>query len=207
MRRLDSWLADGRLLPVLDVVVAAWAIAWIAVGLIVANELQGLAELSDTVGRVGEAAESSGAALDSLGGLVPLIGDTLEVPAAEIQEAGRSAQESGEASRKSIDTLSLLLGLSIALIPSVPVLAAYLPGRLLRAREARAVEQARRRAGDDPLFAEFLARRAAHNLSYRRLAEVSREPWRDIEGGHYERLAAAELERLGLEPRPKRGRR
>lgn len=200
MRRLETVLPGGRALVAIDVVLTLWAAVWIITGIVVARELHGLTELSDTVGTVGRATETSGEALASIEDL-PVIGDVglpLDAPAVEIQEAGRSAQQSGASSRESVETVSILLGLSIALIPSVPPIAVYLPGRIARFREVRAIGAARRRAGSDPSFAEFLARRAAHNLTYRQLDRVTDEPWRDLEAGRFDRLARAELERLGL---------
>jgi hypothetical protein len=203
MTSLEASLPAGRRLRLIDATLSAWALAWIVVGAVVASEVHGLAELSDTVGDVGAAVEASGVALSTLGG-VPVIGDAfggaLEAASERIQEAGRSAQESGASSRDSVDVLSVLLGLSVALIPSLPLLAGYLPARMSRAREVRALAEARRRSGDDPLFQEFLARRAAQSLPYRRLRDIAPEPWRELAEGRFGRLADAELERLGLSP-------
>lgn len=199
MRRLEVALPGGRRLLALDVAAGIWTVAWIAVGVVVAVELQGLGDLSDTVVSVGRAAEASGAALGLLGNL-PVIGGAVDFPADQIQEAGRSAQVTGESSRENIDALTVLLAPTVGLMPSLPLLALYLPARLGRVREARAVESARDSAAGDPGFEELLARRAAVTLSYRQLAEVTPEPWRDLAAGRFERLARAELERLGLNP-------
>jgi hypothetical protein len=181
----------------MDLGLLAWAAGWIAVGVAIAIEVRGLAELSGTVGTVGGAVEASGAALGMLRDL-PLVGGAFAAPAEGIQEAGRSARASGLESRQSIDALSTLLGLAVALIPSVPLVAAYLPARLARRNEARAVGHAYHQSGKDPAFTEFLARRAAQNLSYRRLSQASSEPWRDLAEGRFDGLAQAELERLGI---------
>jgi hypothetical protein len=203
MRRFETSLPSGRTLLGIDIALIVWSVAWVAIGIAVSREVNGLAELSDTVRRVGTAVEASGGVLGTLGGL-PLIGDafgdTLTGPAQDIQEAGQSAQASGQASRGSIDALSTLLGLAVALIPSVPLVALYLPARVSRAREARALGAAVRLSGDDPDFREFLAHRAVHNLTYRRLAGVAPEPWRELSEGRFDGLARAELERLGVDP-------
>ena len=87
----------------------------------------------------------------------------------------------------------------------LPVLLYYLPPRLRRGREIRAVNRMRGAAGDDPLFVEFLARRATEQLSYRELGRVSDRPWRDLEEGRHVPLAEAELRRVGiLRPRLER---
>ncbi len=209
MRRLEASLPGGRALVALDVALAVWAVGWIVMGIFVAGELDGLADLSETVAAVGRAAESSGSAIELLAGL-PLVGEALgsafEGPARDIQEAGRSAQESAQSTRRSVDVLSVLLGLAVALIPSTSLLVLYLPARISRVREAQAVEAARREAADDPAFHEFLARRAAQNLSFRRLDRVTAEPWRELAEGRFDRLARAELERLGLRGRLRKPR-
>jgi hypothetical protein len=204
MRRLEASLPGGRRLLALDAAALIWTVVWLAAAIVIAAEVQDLGELSDTVGTVGGAAEASGAALDVLGDL-PVVGDAvggaLSAPAAEIQEAGQRAQESAESTRRSVDVLSVLLGLAVALIPTASLLVLYLPARVARVREAQAVEAARRQAADDPVFCEFLARRAAQNLSFRRLDRVTAEPWRELAEGRFDRLARAELERLGLRGR------
>jgi hypothetical protein len=200
MRRLEAALPSGRALIAIDVALAIWAIVWIVLAILVGRELPGLGELSDTVVSVGRAAESSGAALGLLAGNLPVIGGAIDVPADQIREAGRSAQVTGESSRENIDALTALLAPAVGLMPSLPLLALYLPARVGRVREARAVEAARDSAAGDPAFEELLARRAAVTLSYRQLAEVTPEPWRDLAAGRFERLARAELERLGLNP-------
>lgn len=203
MRRLEALLPSGRRLLALDLVLAVWTGVWILVAIVIATEVYGLGELSDTVGTVGDAAEASGAALGLLGNLPVVggaVGAALEVPAAEVQEAGRAAQDSAVSSRDTVERLSVLIGLAVGVIPSVSILGLYLPARLARVREVQAMDTARRRAGDDPLFHEFLARRAAQNLSMRQLDRVTAEPWRDLANGRFDRLARAELERLGLGP-------
>jgi hypothetical protein len=86
----------------------------------------------------------------------------------------------------------------------VPLLALYAPLRTARIREVRAVRRALGESRGDPVFEQFLARRAAERLPYCRLRLISPDPWHDLATGHYERLAAAELRRLDL---ARKGRR
>ena len=109
--------------------VIGWVVVWLFLGFRVADEVRGLSELSGTVTEVGAAVESAGATLGSLAA-VPLIGDRVSAPSAEIQAAGRSAIASGRSSRESIRSLSTLLGFAVAVIPTVPLLVLYLPARL-----------------------------------------------------------------------------
>jgi hypothetical protein len=74
----------------------------------------------------------------------------------------------------------------------------YVPFRISRAREVRAIRKAAARAQGDPMFQEYLAHRAVENLPYHRLREITPNPWRDLEEGRHSALADAELDRLGL---------
>jgi len=191
----------------LDVALIVWAVAWIWVGVTVALEIRGLARLSDAVGAVGRAVERTGAAIGSLDGL-PLVGASTEESARAIREAGNSAVRSARESRDSVDTTSVLLGISLATIPSVPVLLLYLPQRLSLARERRELQRALARGphGDEALET-LLARRALYTVPYHRLRAVSDSPERDFEEGRHAELAAAELWRLGVRAPRRRSRR
>jgi len=120
----------------LDVLVVAWAAAWLVLGVQVGREVDGLKELSSTVRATGGAVEAAGQAVRSLES-VPLVGERVAEPARRLEEAGRSAEQSGRSSRESIEALSLLLGFAVAVVPSVPVLGFYLllrRGRHLQSR-------------------------------------------------------------------------
>ncbi len=183
----------------LDVLILGWTVAWILIALAVAREVHGLRELSATVVLAGVATEETGKAVGFLDE-VPLVGDDVDRLGARAEEAGRSAQASGRASRESVEDLSILLAIAIGLVPTVPLLAIYVPARIARAREARTVRRVLAEAGDDRLVLVFLARRAVANLPLRQLRRVSTAPWRDLDEGRYEPLARAELRRLGIDP-------
>lgn len=183
---------------VVDLLVALWALLWIVVGVSVAADVRELTELSTSLSTAGRAVEDSGRALGAID--IPLIGGALDSSAQQIQDAGRDVIEGGRSSRETIERLSLLLGLGVAVLPLVPVLAYYLPPRLGRAFEIRSVKQVLSAGAGDPLLERFLAHRAAHQLSYRELGRVSVSPWKDLEEGRFSDLAAAELRRVGVPP-------
>lgn len=186
-----------RLIRVLDVAVVVWVVAWVVLALLVGREVRDLRELSDTVVVAGVAVEETGDLVDSLGS-VPFVGSRVGEVADRVRTAGRSAQASGRDSRDSTENLSILLALSIGLIPTLPLLGLYAPLRVTWAREARAVRRALAAGSADPVLKEFLARRAVLNLPYQELRAVSPDPFRDLEEGRFDELAARELERLGL---------
>jgi hypothetical protein len=121
---------NGRAFPIGFAVLVVWASAWVFIGVRTAEEVHGLQELSDTVVDVGAAVRSSGETIQSLSSL-PVVGDRLEGSGERIVRAGDSAVASGRASRDSVRDLSVLLGISIAVIPTVPlvVLFVLLPRR------------------------------------------------------------------------------
>lgn len=181
---------------VLDLALLVWVAVWIALGLAVAREVHGLSDLSETVVRTGIAVTESSSALEAVGD-IPVVGDRVEEATTRVREAGESAQASGRSSQESVENLSLLLGLAIAVIPSLPIVGFYLPIRWSLAREARAVRQALAHGEEDRML-EMLAGRAVHTLPYRLLQRVSRDPIGDLRAGRYGPLATAELTRLGL---------
>jgi hypothetical protein len=195
-----STTASTRTVWVADVLVVVWTVTWIVLAVLIRNEIRNLNSLSDTVGLAGTAVKDTGAALHDLEAL-PFVGEQIGRVADQIDAAGDSAVASAGQSRQSISRLSVLLTIAVAVIPTVPVVAAYAPFRVSRFREIRAVRRAAAKAGNDPAFQEFLARRAAENLPFHRLREVTPNAWRDLESGRYGPLAEAELRRLGLRPR------
>ncbi|MBA2506934.1 MAG: hypothetical protein H0V29_13495 [Thermoleophilaceae bacterium] len=190
-------LPNGHKLLALDLVVIAWVACWAVLGLTVAGEVRGIAELSRTVTKVGTAVEESGRTLGELGA-VPLVGSQVDDSAKRIEGAGRSVIASGRASRESVRDLSLLLGLAIGLIPSLAPLAFYIPARVAYARECRAVQQLIDELG--PGAEALLASRAMSSLPYRMLAAHGGDPLTALREHSYSELARAELARYGLDP-------
>ena len=105
-------------------------------GFAVAEDLRGLSRLSDTAARVGIAVQDTGRAMESLSQL-PVVGEQIAPAAKSVTEAGASAIESAEETRASVRRTSVLLGLSIALMPTLPVALFYLPRRRAVRRERR----------------------------------------------------------------------
>ncbi len=161
--------------------------------LLVAQDVRGLAEISDTVATVGRATTTVGETIRAL----PLVGGSFEAPAEEIAAAGREAVTSADAARESANSVATLLGLSIALVPTLPVFLLYIPGRVARARGRRALAIAIE-TGCEPWIDELLARRALVHLPVRRLRAISDDPLTDVHEGRHGALAAAELAWFGV---------
>lgn len=105
MSSLRLLLPSGRGLLLLDLVLLAWVILWIALGLAIEREVRGLRQVSGTVYRVGLAVEDTGSVLSALSSL-PLVGSRVTRAAQRVEAAGRSAVSSSRASRRSAGRLS-----------------------------------------------------------------------------------------------------
>ncbi len=193
-------LPRGPSILILDLAVAAWIAAWILFGIAVSDSIRELTAVTDRVSQAGRAVQDSGRALDSLRDL-PLVGDRVAGAARGLSQAGRGVLAEGRSAQAHLERTAGMLGLAVALIPVAPLLAFYLPARLARSGELRALRRMLRDGAGDPALERFLAERAAVNLSYRELARASREPWRDLEDRRHRRLAEAELRRVGLQVR------
>lgn len=196
-----SWLRIGAWVGAVDLLVFVWVVAWLLLGLRVHDEVEGLTELSRTISNAGGAVEQTGRALGDLN--IPFVGERLDRTAAQVTEVGRDTRISGRDARESIADLSTLLGLSVALIPSSAALLVYLPVRVARIRERRALRRLLARFDDDATFERLLAHRALQTMSYQRLERsgAGERPWVDLAEGRYAELAAAERRRLNVESR------
>ena len=169
-----------------DAALVGWVIAWVVIGLQVGREAAQLGELSDTVVLAGQAIEQTGDLLDEVGS-IPVLGEPVGDLADSIRRTGASARQNAAATRESVDDLSVLLTVSIALIPTIPLAAVWIPLRLRWRRERRAVQRAL--ATSSPELETLLAERARTSLPLDQVLAL-----RDDRKA----LAGAELERLGL---------
>ena len=186
---------SARAMRRLNVALAIWAAFWIGIAAYTAYEVAALRTLSQTVVKAGAATESTGHALAAIGQL-PLVGGRIANLAAQAIAAGASARASGASTGTTIDQLAVLLGIAIALIPTVPLLALYVPLRLSWRRDRNAVRHAVARWDGEPALEAFLAQRALAHLPFEELRKLGYD---GVEGSQANaELAAAELRRLGL---------
>ena len=182
-----------------DWLVATWVVAWLVIAVWVGIDVRRLGDLSSTLQVAAGALSQTGKAIHSLSHL-PFVGHQLAAIAARITATSASASTSAASARSSTGQLSVLLPLVVAVVPVVPVLAMYMPLRLQRSREARALRAALRDTPDPARTLRFLAERAVAHLPVHQLEQLSPDPWADLKAGRLDALAGAELERLGLDP-------
>src|SRR5690349_15850252 len=162
---------SARAMRRLNVALAIWAAFWIGIAAYTAYEVAALRTLSQTVVKAGKATESTGHALAAVGHL-PFVGGQITSLAAQAVAAGASARASGASTATTIDHLAVLLGIAIALIPTVPLLALYLPLLLSWRRDRAAVRQAIARWDGEVGLEAFLARRALMHMRFDELREL-----------------------------------
>ena len=188
--------APAHRLRLLDGVVALWVVFWLTIGTGTAVSVWDLGELGTTLSRSGQALDDAGDALQQLG-RIPLVGDRPERLGDEVRRTAAEVTVRGRETRANLRRLAILLGLSVALIPSVPVLALYLANRSARRRVLRDIESRLRQRPDDPWLERYLAQRAVVTLPLSQLPAGAA-----LRDGDPERiLADAELGRLGLRRR------
>lgn len=188
---------DAATLTMIDGLVIFWLVLWSVVGAWVGFSLWELSALGGTLVESGRTLDSVGQALQRAGDL-PLIGawpaelgDQVRATAAEIIARGEQSAAYGR-------QVSVLLAITVAVVPVLPVLVPYLPARVGRRRDVKAVARALQNPAQRRALEFYLAQRAVCLVPLRRLIPVTDDPWRDMAEGRLQTLADAELARLGL---------
>jgi hypothetical protein len=176
-------------------------VAWLAVWLWLANVVHDATLALATPGRRIEAAGSglAGRLRDagSAVGDLPLVGDKARSP---FLGAGRAADQiaaAGTSQVEAVQHLAFWLGVAVAAIPILLLVAVYVPRRVRFARTASATQRFVDGSADLALFA---LRAMAHQPMHR-LAAVSDDPvraWRDGDADVVRSLALLELGDAGL---------
>lgn len=186
-----------RRIVAIDYLVIAWFLLCLLLGIWSAKRINGLGALGDGLISTGNSITSLA---DWIGGLgdTPLVGAGFDLVAGQIGDLGESTAAQGQDSKDEVWRVARLVGILFTLLPTVPVLAFWIPVRVSAERERRSLRTALRNG--DPAVWEYLARQAADDLPFRKLQAISADPWEDIRQGRYEALARVELDRLDLSP-------
>jgi len=180
-----------------DLLFVVWLLVWLWLANVVHDATLALA----TPGRRIEAAGSGLAgrlrdAGSAVGG-VPLVGDKVRSP---FEGAGRAADQiaaAGTSQVVAVQHLAFWLGVSVAAIPILLLVALYVPRRVRFVRTATASQ----RFVDASADLELFALRAMAHQPLQRLAAVSDDPvraWRDGDADVVRSLALLELRDAGL---------
>lgn len=179
----------------IDLLVVLWTAAWIVLGVAVGTFVDRLGAVGDGLQDAGRAIGKAGDAVDGLSD-VPLVGGGFATVAGEIRSIAQDTAARGRSVEEDVHRLALLIGGSIALAPTLPVLALWVPPRVTRERERWALKRSLR-AGDGVALA-YLANRAVATRGFRELMAASDDPVGDLQAGRVEALAALELRHLSL---------
>lgn len=184
-----------RSLLAIDLLIVLWTVLWIVVGIAVGTFVERLSALGEGLADTGAAIGRAGDAVDRLAD-VPLVGEGFSAVAGEIEDVASDTVARGRAVEEDVDRLAVLIGAALALAPTLPLLAIWVPPRVARERERHALRTSLRR-GDGAALA-YLANRAVATRAFRELRTVSADPVADLAAGRHEALASLELEHLSL---------
>ena len=186
-----------------DAATLLWILVWGTIGIRLYGFLAHLAGAGRLVRDGGTgitgAGERVGQALEG----IPLVGEgAASGVRGAFAGAGDPLVQFGTDLERLLITIAALLGLMLVAIALVPWFNRYLPWRVARWRRLNAATGAIRRRRYAPLdeaeVTRMLASRALHRLEYDELLEFTPDPFGDWVAGRHDRLAHAELDRVGL---------
>lgn len=125
---MTAWLLAPERVQRVDVIVAAWSVAFALLAVWVWSSVSNLSDLGDSVVRVGTSVQRTGVALGDLASL-PLVGDTVSGVAEQVRAAGREAVVQGRAAQDGVARTALLLGFVTFIVPVAPVAGFWLTAR------------------------------------------------------------------------------
>jgi uncharacterized membrane protein YciS (DUF1049 family) len=190
---------------VADLLVLAWVVSWVRIGMTVHRVTL---ELAEPGRRLSAGADGVARNLAEAGGQVdrvPGVGDNLRQPFDRAAGAAGTIAEAGRRQVQTVQTLSTLLGIVVAAAPIAIVLLVWL---VLRTRFALRATTAQRFVDAEPDLRLF-ALRAMANQPMRRIAAISTDPvaaWQNGDAAVIRALAVLELRDDGLVPPPAAGR-
>lgn len=189
-----------------DMATVIWVVLWVTIGVRLYSLLAQLAEagrlIRDGGQSIGNAGDSIGRSLQD----IPLVGEgAAEGVRGAFDSAATPIMAFGTDLERLLIIIALLLGLLVVAVALTPWLQRYLPWRVARWRRlnagARVIRRNRVRGGptvERREVQQLLASRALHRLEFDELLEWSPDPVGDWVSGRYDRLAQAELDRVGL---------
>jgi hypothetical protein len=188
-----------------DIVTLLWLAIWVSLGIRLFGFLAHLAAAGRLVREGGVGITGAGDTIGSALEQVPLIGEGAGAGVrGAFAGAGAPLITFGTDLERLLVLVSALIGLLLVAAAVVPWLNRYLPWRIAKWRRLNAASLAirgtRRRGEAIPTAAleALLASRAIHRLEYDELLEFTPDPFGDWVAGRHERLAHAELDRVGL---------
>jgi hypothetical protein len=189
-----------------DAATLVWLTIWITLGVRLYGLLANLAETGRLVRDGGDRLTEAGDAIGSAVQGIPLVGEgAADGIRGALSSAGEPLITFGTDLERLLIIIAALLGGLLVAVAVIPWLNRYLPWRIARWRRLNAasrVIRGPRRGSREPIpeatVESLLASRAIHRLEYDELLEFTPDPFGDWISGRHDRLATAELDRVGL---------
>jgi hypothetical protein len=189
-----------------DIATLTWVAFWTSIGISLYAFLAHLAGAGRFITDSGNGLQGIGQQLGSTLQGIPLVGEgAANGVRSGFSAAANSMIRFGVDLERLLIIVAAMLGLLLVAAAIVPWLNRYLPWRIAAWRRLNAgarVIRRRRFAGSTPIaeaeVERILASRALHRLEYDELLEFTPDPFGDWVAGRHERLARAELDRVGL---------
>jgi hypothetical protein len=180
-----------------DILLVVWVLVWVRVGRAVHAATLALAapgrKIEEAGGGLAGRLREAGSSVSS----IPLVGGQVRHPFDEAGSAADRIAAAGAAQVHAVQDLAWWLGVVVAAVPILVMVAVYLPLRWRFVREATAGQRFVDSTADLDLFAlRAMARQPLH-----RLARISDDPagaWRDRDPDVVRALALLELRDTGL---------
>jgi hypothetical protein len=134
-------------------------------------------------------------------GDAPIVGDTISKPFRALASSSRDLAATAQDYQDTVADIALVTGIVVALVPIVLLLVLWLPRRIAWIVEASAAARLMRTGS---AASELLAVRALARRPLRELAKLGPDVvrgWRDGDPAAMDKLAALELDELGLRRR------
>lgn len=180
-----------------DVISLAFVLGWAWLGATIYSLVKELETFGMQMEEAGSGFRQTMTDVGESLGNVPLIGEGIRIPFDGASGAGGSLEQAGQSQQELVQQLALTLGLGVALLPILMILAVWLltRGRFIR-RAGRAKALVRAGAGID-----LLALRALANQKIATISSVdvnAMAAWRRGDEAVMRKLAALELESSGI---------
>ena len=184
-----------RHIVMFDVAVVAWILFCLMLGI-------GATKRVNRLGKLGDGLISAGNSVSGVGGWIgglsqtPVVGGTFGSVADKINALGSATVQQGRDGKEAIWKAALGIGLLITLVPTLPVLAVWVPLRIGVERERSSLRAALK--AKEPGVWEYLALQAIEDMSFRDIRKISVDPWEDVRKGRFAVFARLEIDRMGL---------
>ena len=184
----------------LDLLVVVWVALWVVM-VVVASDVRQLADLSASITSTGRALEGIVGALTPLRGL-PFVGGQSAPLQAHAQTSAHSVSAGSQNVTTAIRELAVLLGLAIAIAPTAPLVALYVPQRVAWERDRRYPRLLIASGNRTVAVDEALAWRAFSRMRLSRLVTPTSTVLADASPQRVRAVADMELRRLGVKAAP-----